>query len=61
MLRLIALALIPFALVAGNAAAAKGGPSPGVSVGWDGTVDAAKAVRYVALPSAKTTRSPPYA
>ena len=55
MLRLIALALIPFALVAGNAAAAKGGPSPGVSVGWDGTVDVAKAVRYVALPSAKTT------
>ena len=55
MLKLIALALIPFALVAGNAAAAKGGPSPGVSVGWDGTVDVAKAVRYVALPSAKTT------
>jgi hypothetical protein len=55
MLKLIALALIPFALVAGNAAAAKGGPSPGVAVGWDGTVDVAKAVRYVALPSAKTT------
>ena len=32
MLRLIAFALVPFALVAGNAAAAKGGPSPGVSV-----------------------------
>ncbi len=55
MLKLIAFALIPFALVAGNATAAKGGPSPGVSVGWDGTVDAASAVRYVALPSAKTT------
>jgi hypothetical protein len=55
MLKLIAFALIPFALVAGNATAAKGGPSPGVSVGWDGTVDAAKAVRYVALPNAKTT------
>jgi hypothetical protein len=55
MLKLIAFALIPFALVAGSATAAKGGPSPGVSVGWDGTVDATSAVRYVALPSAKTT------
>jgi hypothetical protein len=55
MLKLIALALIPFALVAGNATAAKGGPSPGVSVGWDGTVDASSAVRYVALPAANTT------
>jgi len=55
MLKLIALALVPFALVAGNAAADKGGPSPGVSVGWDGTVDASSAVRYVALPAAKTT------
>ena len=55
MLKLLAFALIPFALVAGNATAAKGGPSPGVSVGWDGTVDVASAVRYVALPAAKTT------
>ena len=55
MLRLIALALIPFALVAWNAVAATGGPAPGVSVGWDGTVDASSAVRYVALPAAKTT------
>jgi len=55
MLRLIAFALIPFALVAGNATAAKGGPSPGVAVGWDGAVDATSAVRYVALPAAKTT------
>src|SRR6185295_12123863 len=55
MLRLIAFVLVPFALVAGNAVAAKGGPSPGVSVGWDGTVDVANAVRYVALPTAKTT------
>ena len=55
MLKLIAFALIPFALVAGNATAAKGGPTPGVSVGWDGTVDVANAVRYVALPGAKTT------
>ena len=55
MLKLLVFALIPFALVAGNATAAKGGPSPGVSVGWDGTVDVANAVRYVALPAAKTT------
>jgi hypothetical protein len=55
MLKLLAFALIPFALVAGNATAAKGGPSPGVSVGWDGTVDVASSVRYVALPAAKTT------
>jgi hypothetical protein len=55
MLKLIAFALIPFALVAGNATAAKGGPTPGVSVGWDGVVDVANAVRYVALPAAKTT------
>jgi hypothetical protein len=55
MLKLIAFALIPFALVAGNATAATGGPSQGVSAGWDGTVDAASAVRYVALPAAKTT------
>ena len=55
MLRLIALALVPFALVAGNAAAGKGGPTPGVVTGWDGAVDVANAVRYVALPTAKTT------
>ena len=55
MLKLIALALIPFALVAGNAAAGKGGPTPGVSTGWDGAVDVANAVRYVALPTATTT------
>jgi hypothetical protein len=55
MLKLLAFALIPFALVAGNATAAKGGPTPGVSVGWDGAVDAANGVRYVALPAAKTT------
>ncbi len=55
MLKLIALALVPFALVAGKAAAGNGGPAPGVSVGWDGAVDVASAVRYVALPAAKTT------
>ena len=55
MLRLIAFALVPFALVAGNAVAAKGGPAPGVVTGWDGTVDVANAVRYVALPAAETT------
>jgi hypothetical protein len=55
MLRLIAFALVPFALVAGNAIAAKGGPTPGVVTGWDGAVDVATAVRYVALPAAETT------
>jgi hypothetical protein len=54
MLRLIAFALVPLALVAGSAAGA-GGPSPGVMTGWDGAVDGAGAVRYVALPAAKTT------
>jgi hypothetical protein len=55
MLRLIAFALIPFALVAGTATAAKGGPTPGVLTGWDGAVDRANAVRYVALPASTTT------
>ena len=55
MLRLIAFALVPLALVAGNAIAAKGGPTPGVVTGWDGAVDVAHAVRYVALPAAETT------
>ena len=55
MFRLIAFALVPLALATGTAAAGKGGPSPGVSVGWDGAVDVANAVRYVALPAAKTT------
>jgi hypothetical protein len=55
MLRLIAFALIPFALVTGGAAAAKGGPTPGVLTGWDGVVDRASAVRYVALPSGTAT------
>ena len=50
MLRLIAFALVPVALVTGAAAAALGGPSPGVMTGWDGTVDGSSAVRYVALP-----------
>lgn len=55
MLRLIAFALVPFALVAGNAVAAKGGPAPGVVAGWDGTVNASTGVRYVALPGRNTT------
>jgi hypothetical protein len=55
MLRLIAFALVPLALGAGTAAAAKGGPTPGVMTGWDGAVDGSSAVRYVALPAAKTT------
>ena len=55
MLRLIASALVVLALVTGTALAAKGGPAPGVTVGWDGTVDSTGAVRYVALTAAKTT------
>ena len=55
MLRLFASALVALALVTGTALAAKGGPAPGVSVGWDGTVDSSGAVRYVALPAASTT------
>ena len=55
MLRLIAFALVPLALVAASAAAGNGGPAPGVVAGWDGAVDVANAVRYVALPAAKTT------
>ena len=55
MLKLLASALVMFALVTGTALAAKGGPAPGVSVGWDGTLDSASAVRYVALPAATTT------
>ncbi len=54
MLRLIALALVPLAVVSSTAAAG-GGPSPGVIAGWDGAVDGSNAVRYVALPAAKTT------
>jgi hypothetical protein len=55
MLRLIALVLAPLALVTGAAAAALGGPSPGVMTGWDGTVDGSGTVRYVALPGAGST------
>jgi hypothetical protein len=55
MLRLIAFVLVPFVLVAGNATAGKGGPTPGVVTGWDGAVDGANAVRYVAMPAVKTT------
>ncbi len=54
MLRLIAFALVPLALASGTAAAG-GGPSPGVMTGWDGTLDAARSVRYVAMPVGTTT------
>jgi hypothetical protein len=54
MLRLIAFALVPLALASGTAAAG-GGPSPGVMTGWDGTLDAARGVRYVAMPVGATT------
>ena len=55
MLRPIALAVVLLALASGSALGAKGGPAPGVSVGWDGVVDTSSATRYVALPAAKTT------
>jgi hypothetical protein len=55
MLRLVAFGFGAFLLVTGAAVAAKGGPAPGVSVGWDGAVDSSGAVRYVALPAAATT------
>lgn len=54
MLRLIAIALVPLALVSG-AVAGGGGPSPGLMTGWDGVLDATRGVRYVAMPVAKTT------
>jgi hypothetical protein len=54
MLRLIAFALVSLALVA-DTAAGDGGPAPGIVVGWDGTVDPTGAVRYVAMPAARTT------
>lgn len=56
MLRLIAFAfaLVPLALVS-SSAAGSGGPSPGLMTGWDGTLDAARGVRYVAMPVATTT------
>jgi hypothetical protein len=55
MLRPFAFAVVLLALASGAAFAAKGGPSPGVTVGWDGAVDAANGVRYVAMPAARTT------
>ena len=55
MLRLLAVALVPLALVTSAATAAKGGPAPGVTTGWDGVADTANGVRYVALPAASTT------
>ena len=54
MLRLIAFALVPLALASGTAAAG-GGPAPGVMTGWDGTLNAARSIRYVAMPVGTTT------
>jgi hypothetical protein len=57
MLKPITFAFVLVMLVVGTAAGGggKGGPAPGVAVGWDGAVDAAAGVRYVALPAAKAT------
>ena len=54
MFRLVALLLIPLAFASGSAAAG-GGPAPGVVTGWDGVVDRAQNVRYVAMPTGRTT------
>ena len=54
MYRLAALLLIPLAFTSGSAAAG-GGPAPGVVTGWDGVVDRAQNVRYVAMPAGRTT------
>ena len=53
-LLLIPLLLFPVAFASGSAAAG-GGPAPGVVTGWDGVVDRAQGVRYVAMPAARTT------
>ena len=55
MLRLFASALVALVLVTGAALAAGGGPSPGLSAGWDGAVDPSRTVRYVALSGGTTT------
>lgn len=54
MLRLAALALVSLSLVAGSAAAG-GGPSPGVSTGWNGVLAPEGALRYVAMPTGNAT------
>lgn len=54
MLRLAALALVSLSLVAGSAAAA-GGPAPGTVSGWDGVLTPDGSLRYVAMPSGRTT------
>ncbi|HEY7381276.1 MAG TPA: hypothetical protein VH572_08710 [Gaiella sp.] len=43
------IAALAAALAAGDASAGKGGPSPGVLLGWDGARAPGAAVRYVAL------------
>lgn len=52
----VALFAVVCAVAAGSVAA-KGGPSPGAIVGWDGIRDPAGGIRYVALPggAARTT------
>lgn len=54
MLRFLAFALVPLALVSGTAAAG-GGPAPGVQAGWDGALDPVRGLRYVAFPAANAT------
>lgn len=51
----VLVATVGAAVVAVGAAAAGGGPSPGVSWGWDGVVAPGHRVRYVAVPSNRYT------
>lgn len=54
--RLVLLvAMLAVAVVAADAYAAKGGPSPGAVIGWDGVRAPDAAVRYVALVARGTT------
>jgi len=57
-MRRTAFLVLAAAVAAGGAAmsaAADGGPSPGVSVGWNGVLGPGHQVRYVAVPSGRNT------
>jgi len=52
---IVLLALVTALAVAAPSAAADGGPSPGVSLGWDGVAAAGGSVRYVTLGARRGT------
>jgi hypothetical protein len=52
---LAGLTLVAAAVVTASAPGAKGGPSPGVAVGWNGVLARDGATRYVALPAGVST------